>query len=59
LDIHKPKPVHGWRELFSEIGVIVIGVVIALSAKQLVEALYWRQKDRRPRGRDRPQTEWQ
>jgi len=41
MDIHKPKPVHGWRELLKEIGIIVIGVVIALGAEQAVEALHW------------------
>lgn len=42
MDIHKPKPVHGWRELVKEIGIIVIGVVIALGAEQAVEALHWK-----------------
>lgn len=41
MDIHKPKPVHGWRELLKEIGIIVIGVVIALGAEQAVEAIHW------------------
>ncbi len=41
MDIHKPKAVHGWRELLKEIGIIVIGVVIALGAEQAVEALHW------------------
>jgi hypothetical protein len=44
MEIHKPKPVHGWRELLSEIVVIVIGVSIALAAEQLVEALHWREQ---------------
>ena len=44
MEIHKPKPVHGWRELFSEIVVIVIGVSIALAAEQLVETLHWREQ---------------
>lgn len=42
VDIHKPKPVHSWRELLSEISVIVIGVAIALAGEQAVEALHWR-----------------
>jgi hypothetical protein len=42
LEIHKPKPVHSWREFLSEIGVIVIGVLIALSGEQTVEWLHWR-----------------
>jgi hypothetical protein len=40
VDIHKPKPVHSWRELLSEVGVVVIGIVIALSGEQLVEAVH-------------------
>ncbi|MDB5476264.1 MAG: hypothetical protein JWP49_1775 [Phenylobacterium sp.] len=44
MDIHKPKPVHSWRELLTEIGVVVIGVLIALSAEQAVEWLHWREK---------------
>ena len=39
MDIHKPKPVHSWRELLKEIGIIVIGVAIALAGEQAVEAL--------------------
>lgn len=42
MEFHKPKPVHDWREFLSEIGVIVIGVLIALSAEQVVETLHWR-----------------
>ena len=41
MEIHKPKPVHSWRELLTEIGVIVIGVAIALAAEQGVEWLHW------------------
>jgi hypothetical protein len=40
MDIHKPKPVHGWREFLSEIGVIVLGVLIALALEQTVEWLH-------------------
>lgn len=42
MEIHKPKAVHGWRELLNEVGVIVIGVLIALGAEQVVESLHWR-----------------
>lgn len=41
MEIHRPRAVHGWRGLFGEVGVIVIGVVIALSGEQAVEALHW------------------
>jgi hypothetical protein len=44
MEIHKPKPVHSWRELLTEIGVIVIGVAIALGGEQLVEAIHWKNK---------------
>ena len=44
MDIHKPKPWQGWRELAKEIGTIVIGVLIALAAEQGVEWLHWRHK---------------
>ena len=37
MEIHKPKPWHGWREFLKEIGTIVIGVLIALGAEQAVE----------------------
>ena len=44
LEMHKPKAVHGWRELLTEIGIIVIGVLIALAAEQVVEWGRWREK---------------
>src|SRR5947209_2023007 len=44
MEVHKPKPVHNWRELATEIGVIVIGVLIALLAEQVVEAMRWQEK---------------
>jgi hypothetical protein len=42
MDIHNPKPVRSWRELFTEMGVIVLSVCIALSAEQGVEWWHWR-----------------
>jgi hypothetical protein len=44
LEIHKPRPVHTWRELASEVGVVVVGIIIALSAEQLLERLEWHHK---------------
>jgi hypothetical protein len=44
MEVHKPKPVHSWRELFKEIGIIVIGVIIALSAEQIADAIRWSNK---------------
>ena len=37
-----PKPLHGWRAFAGEVGVIVLGVLIALGAQQLVEKWQWR-----------------
>lgn len=42
MDIHRPKPIHSWREFLGEIGIIVIGVLIALAGEQTVEALHHR-----------------
>jgi hypothetical protein len=39
MDIHKPKPWHGWPEFLKEVGTIVVGVLIALAGEQLVEGL--------------------
>ena len=39
MHFHLPKPLHGWREFSGEVGIIVIGVLIALGAEQLVERL--------------------
>ncbi|HWE45384.1 MAG TPA: hypothetical protein VG407_05090 [Caulobacteraceae bacterium] len=40
MDIHKPKPFHGWREFLAEITVIVTGIVIALGLDQGVEQIH-------------------
>jgi hypothetical protein len=42
VDVHKPKTPQTWGELVSEIGIIVLGVLIALGAEQAVEILHWR-----------------
>ena len=42
MHFHLPKPLHGWREFVGEVGIIVIGVLIALGAEQVVEGLHWR-----------------
>ena len=41
MHVHLPKPLHGWREFLGEVGIIVIGVLIALGAEQVVEAAHW------------------
>jgi hypothetical protein len=42
LDLHKPKPWHGVREFLKEYAIIVIGVLTALGAEQVVEVLHTR-----------------
>jgi hypothetical protein len=42
MHFHLPKPLHGWRAFVGEVGIIVIGVLIALGAEQAVEWLHWR-----------------
>ena len=42
MHIHPPKPVHGWRAFLGEVGIIVIGVGIALGAEALIEEQHWR-----------------
>lgn len=39
MHFHLPKPLHGWRALVGEVCIIVIGVLIALGAEQLVESV--------------------
>jgi hypothetical protein len=50
MDIHKPKPWHGWREFGKELGTIVAGVLIALAGEQAVEKLDWDHKVAEARG---------
>jgi hypothetical protein len=44
VHLHLPKPLHGWRAFAGEVGIIVIGVLIALGAEQLVEAAHKREQ---------------
>lgn len=37
-----PSPLNGWRVFWGEVGIIVLGVLLALGAQQVVEALSWR-----------------
>ena len=39
-------PTHGWRQFAGEVGIIVIGVLLALAAQQLVESMRWRSEVR-------------
>jgi len=40
---------HGWREFVGEVGIIVLGVLIALGAQQVVETMQTRQRIRETR----------
>ena len=39
-----PEPLHGWRAFAGEVGIIVLGVLIALGFGQLVDTWQWRDK---------------
>src|ERR1700689_2740093 len=41
--MHKPKPIHSVREFLGEVGIVVLGIVIALAAEQSVDFLHWRE----------------
>lgn len=38
----KVTPSHGWNSVGWELGIVVVGVLIALGAQQIAESLYWR-----------------
>ena len=40
--LHIPKPLHGWRAFAGEVGIIVLGVLIALGFEQIAQAIHWR-----------------
>ena len=40
VDVHKPKAAHSWRELLTEIGTIICGILVALALEQIVEAAH-------------------
>ena len=42
MHFHLPKPLHGWREFAGEVGIIVVGVLIALAFEQVAEGMRWR-----------------
>ena len=44
MHVRVPKPLHGWREFAGEVGIIVLGVLIALALGQLADAWQWRDK---------------
>lgn len=46
MHVNPLKPLHGWREFAGEVVIIVLGVLIALGAQQIVEAIHWREEVR-------------
>ena len=44
MQVHLPKPLHGWRAFVGEVGIIVLGVLIALAAGQIIEIFHWSEK---------------
>ena len=48
MHIHLPKPMHGWREFLGEVGIIVVGVLIAIGAEQVVETVHMRRESDEP-----------
>ena len=49
MHFHIPKPLHGWRAFVGEVGIIVLGVLIALGAEQVAEEIHWRLQVRQGR----------
>ena len=39
MKLSMPKPLHGWRAFAGEVGVVVLGVLLALGAQQIAETL--------------------
>ena len=46
MHLQLPKPLHGWRQFAGEVGIIVLGVLIALGAQQ-VAATFQQKSDAR------------
>ena len=40
----KLSPPHGWRAVLWELGIVTLGVLIALGAEQVVETAHWRRQ---------------
>jgi hypothetical protein len=49
MEVHLPKPLHGWREFVGEVGIIVLGVLIALGFEQIVDQWRWHREVRSTR----------
>lgn len=40
MHFHLPSPIHGWRQFSGEVGIIVLGILIALGAEQVIEGIH-------------------
>ena len=47
MEIHKPHAAKSWREFLIEIGTIVLGILIALSLEQTIEAIRQHDKEQK------------
>ncbi|MEQ7872414.1 hypothetical protein ABDK56_00190 [Sphingomonas sp. ASV193] len=43
MRVRAPRPLHGWRGFAGEVGIIVLGVMIALAANSIYDDWHWRQ----------------
>ena len=44
MEIHRPRAINNWPEFLKEVGIIVIGVLIALAAEEAMNSYNWRQE---------------
>ena len=44
MEIHRPGVVRNWREFFKEVGIIVLGVSIALAGEEIVSSYNWKKE---------------
>jgi transcription initiation factor TFIIIB Brf1 subunit/transcription initiation factor TFIIB len=49
MHFHLPKPLHGWREFAGEVGIIVVGVLIALGMEQIAQSWHEQRATREAR----------
>ncbi len=57
MRFHLLKPMHGWRQFGGEVGIIVLGVLIALGAQQLAQNIQQRSEADEARGAVRGELE--
>ncbi len=55
VEIHKPKPIHSFREFLAELGTIVLGICIALAGSCDPGMVCWRAQEQEARKSSRPE----